>query len=121
MTDSLLIAYLRYITEGRKAFARIGLKDSSLRILYCLYVDRRAWTISALAEATELTRLTVRARAREAVEKGFVSREDDGLRLTKEGAESLHNIFDEFFGQVTVSLMKFHRILEGEYPKFLGG
>jgi len=121
MTDSLLIAYLRYITEGRKAFARIGLKDSSLRILYCLYVDRRGWTISALADATELTRLTVRARTKGAVEKGFVSHEDDGMRLTKEGAESLHNIFDEFFGQVTVSLMKFHRILEGEYPKFLGG
>ena len=67
MTDSLLIAYLRYITEGRKAFARIGLKDSSLRILYCLYVDRRAWTISALAEATELTRLTVRVRTKGAV------------------------------------------------------
>ena len=111
MTDSLLLAYLRYITEGRKAFARIGLKDSSLRILYCLYVDRRAWTISALAEATDLTRLTVRVRTKGAVEKGFVSHEDDGMGLTEEGVERLQYIFDEFFDQVKVPLAQFHRVL----------
>ncbi len=31
--DSLLKAYLRYIAEGRRSLAKIGLKDSSLRVL----------------------------------------------------------------------------------------
>jgi len=121
MKDDLLLSYLRYISEGQKALARIGLKDSSLRILYCLYADRRAWTVSALAEATDLTRVTVRARLKGFAEKGFVSYGDDGVRLTDEGVERLHNIFDEFFEEVWVHLIKFHRVLHREHRADLKG
>ncbi len=70
---------------------------------------------------TDLTRMTVRARIKEAIEKGFVSHEDDGMRLTNEGVERLKNIFDEFFGQVKVPLVQFNRVLAREHPELLGG
>ncbi len=43
MTDTLLLAYLRYIAGGRAALVAAKLTDSALRISYCLYVDRRPW------------------------------------------------------------------------------
>ena len=121
MKDDLLLSYLRYASEGRKALARIGLKDSSLRILYCLYADRRAWTVSALAEATDLTRVTVRARLRCSVEKGCVTYVDDGVILSDCGVRCLHTIFDEFFDEVWVHLIKFHRVLRREHRADLKG
>ncbi len=115
-SDELRLAYLRYITEGRRMWSDMKETDSRLRVSYCLLVDRRAWTISAVSAASGLTRITVRQVLGDQVERGSVVRANGGHQITDCGVKRFRARFDEFFQKVREPLFRFHRILGREYP-----
>ncbi len=115
-SDELRLAYLRYITEGRRMWSDMKETDSRLRVSYCLLVDRRAWTISAVSAASGLTRITVRQVLGDQVERGSVVRVNGGHQITDLGIKRFRARFDEFFQKVREPLFRFHRILGREYP-----
>ena len=122
LSDIFRLSYLRYIAEGRKHLAHMAMLDTHLRVLSCLVTDRRTWTISALADATGLSRLTVRRYLRDAEEKGTVEKcSKGGYRITDRGMDLFRVSFDEFFDRVKVPLIKFHRVLAREHPELFGG
>jgi len=122
LSDIFRLNYLRYIAEGRKQLAQMAMLDTHLRVLSCLVTDRRTWTISALADATGLSRLTVRQYLRNAVGKDTVEKcSKGGYRITDRGMDLFRVSFDEFFDRVKVPLIKFHRVLAREHPELLGG
>ncbi len=84
LSDIFRLTYVQYIAEGRKHLAHMGMLDTHLRVLSCLVTDRRTWTISALADATGLSRLTVRQYLRNAAEKGTAEKcSEGGLRWSQ--------------------------------------
>ena len=111
MTDEMLLAILRTTTESRQFLANRKLNDSALRCLYCLFSDRRPWTISALADATGLTRVTVRARVRIGVRKGFMSHKDGSVTLTPAGCKRLKVIFSEYLEELQGTLRTLARLI----------
>lgn len=121
LSDIFRLTYVQYIAEGRKHLAHMGMLDTHLRVLSCLVTDRRTWTISALADATGLSRLTVRKYLRNAAEKGTTEKcSQGGYRITDRGMDLFRVYFDEFFDRVKVPLIKFHRVLAREHPELLG-
>ena len=111
MTDELLLALLRTTTESRRYLAKRNMNDSALRCLYCLFADARPWTISSLADATGLTRVTVRARVRIGVRKGFMCHRGGGITLTPKGRARLRLIFTEYLEELRGSLRSLARLL----------
>lgn len=115
-SDELRLAYLRYITEARRILAAMGVKDTNLKIAYCLQADQRPWTISAMSDATGLTRVTVRAAFQGYANRGLVAKTTKGYSITEAGAERVRARFDEFFRRVDEPLFRFHRLLAREFP-----
>lgn len=117
-SDELRFACLRHIAEGRRILADMGVTDSSIRVLYCLIMDQRPWSISAIANATGLSRLTVRQAVISRAERGVTVKTADGYRITEFGVERFRERFDEFFEKIMEPMLQFHRILASEYSGF---
>lgn len=120
-SDELRLRYLRYIAEGRKHLAQLGVSDTYLRVLSCLSADKRPWNISSIANATELSRLTVRNSLKPAEANGAVLKCRGGYEITEAGMDVFRAQFDEFFERVKVPLIQFHRVLAKEFPDLIGG
>ena len=119
-SDELRLAHLSYISECRKSFAQMGTTDARVRLAYCLYCDSRPWTISGLANATEMSRSTIRQAVANTANQGFVDYTQGSVQVTDAGKNRIRERIDEFFQLVQPPLFRFHRILAEEYPK-LGG
>lgn len=109
--DELRLSYLRYIREGRQELARQGLDDTTIRVAGLLFSDDRGWSISALAGASGLSRVTVRKSITQLRESGHVEGEGD-YRLTETGADTLRDRMDAFLVTIWPSLTRFHRELD---------
>ncbi len=121
ISDEFRLHYLRYIAEGRKHLARMGVSDTRLRVMYCLAADKRPWNVSSIANATDLSRLTVRNSLKQAEEEGAVREFGGGYQVTEVGMDVFRAQFDEFFERVKVPLIQFHRVFAKELPSLIGG
>lgn len=115
-SDETILAYLHYIAEGRKAMAERDMIDARLRIAHCLTLDRRPWSVSSIADATGLNRVTVRERLKASVERGTVAFDPDTstYTATEAGMKFLREMFTGFLDEVQPALLRFHRLLDDD-------
>ncbi len=115
-SDEFRYAYFRAYFEERRVLAEMNANPRKLKIAYCLFEHRRAWSINALHEATGFSRITVRKELKVLLAQGSIVRTHKGHIITEYGVRRLRIRFDEFFNQINCSIKQFHRAVSREYP-----
>ena len=111
---------MRHTSAGHVVLSDMGITDTRLRVAYCLMVDHRPWNISAIHNATGLTRVTVRTDLNHQVEKGWAKKSKGGYQITEAGMKRFRDRYDIFFEGLKKPLVSFHRLLMKEYPNLAG-